>query len=216
MAVQTTYNWTTGRGIAGGLVDLTPHVIDTFINEEENGVLKPGMAVMAGTVAGQTCKIFATGGTPVFYGVANNNRTTEYDLDGKIRILKGAAVGVLHWGRIYVRVASGVTPAYGDGLFVLGSGDEKGFFTNTDNSGNNPAVPGRFIGPVENGIAPVEIYHSDTAAAAATAAANSAVATAVADIGLGDLKDVAITSATDGDVLAYDGTDSEWQNTAQG
>lgn len=216
MAVQTTYNWTTGRGIAGGLVDLTPHVIDTFINEENTGVMKPGLAVMGGTVAGETIKIYASGGTPVFYGVSTNNHTTQYDLDGKLRVLKGSAIGVLHWGRIYVRVATGVTPAYGEGLFVIPSGDEKGFFTNTDNSTANPAIPGRFLGPVENGIAPVEIYHSDTAAAAATAAANSAVATALADIKLEDLSDVAITSATDGDVLAYDGTDSEWQNKAQG
>ena len=218
MAVQTTYNWTTGRGIAGGLVDLTPHIIDTFANQEENGVLKPGMAVMAGSVAGQTIKIFKTGGTPVFYGVATNNRTTEYDLDGKIRILKGAAVGVLHWGRIYVQVASGVTPSYGEGLFVIGAGDDAGKFTNTDNSTANPAIPGRFLGPVENGIAPVEIYHSDTAAAAATAAANSAVDTAVTTalgtLKLGDLSDVNITSATDGDKLTYDGTDTEWQNKA--
>ena len=72
--------------------------------------------------------------------------------------------------------------------------------------------------PVENGIAPVEIYHSDTAAAAATAAANSAVDTAVTTalgtLKLGDLSDVNITSATDGDKLTYDGTDTEWQNKA--
>lgn len=212
MAVQTTYNWTTGRGIAGGLVDLTPHIIDTFANEENNGVLKPGMGVMAGTTAGKQIKVFKTGGTPVFEGVVTNNRTTEYDLDGKIRMLKGAAVGVLRWGRVWVKVPSGVTVAYGDGLYIIGAGDNAGCFTNTDNSSANPAVPGRFIGPAENGIAPAEIYHSDTAAAAATSAANSAVATAMADLKLSDLDDVAIATPSDGQVLKYNGTATKWKN----
>lgn len=212
MAVQTAYNWTTGRGIAGGLVDLAPHIIDTFSNEENNGVLKPGMGVMAGTTAGKQIKIFKTGGTPVFEGVATNNRTTEYDLDGKIRMLKGPAVGVLRWGRIWVKVPAGVTVAYGDGLYIIGAGDNAGYFTNTDNSSANPAVPGRFIGPAENGIAPAEIYHSDTAAAAATTAANSAAATAVAALKLGDLADVTLASESDGEVLKYDGTNKVWEN----
>lgn len=169
MAVQTTYNWTTGRGIAGGLVDLTPHDIDSFINEEENGVLKPGMAVMQGTTPGKQIKIFGTGGTAAtFEGVVNNNRTTEYDLDGHIRILKGAGTGVLHWGRIYALVAADVEPEYGDPLFVVSSGDDAGKFSNADGSdstadpavaANAVAVKGRFLGPVENGIAPIELYN---------------------------------------------------------
>lgn len=212
MAVQTAYNWTTGKGIAGGLVDLTPHIIDTFANEENNGVLKPGMGVMAGTTAGKQIKVFKTGGTPVFEGVVTNNRTTEYDLDGKIRVLKGKAVGVLRWGRIWVKVPAGVTVAYGNGLYIIGAGDNAGYFTNTDNSSANPAVPGRFLGPAENGIAPAEIYHSDTAAAAATAAANSAAATAVAALKLEDLSDVAITTPSDGEVLKYNGTATKWKN----
>lgn len=212
MAVQTAYNWTTGRGIAGGLVDLTPHIIDTFINEENTGVLKPGMGVMAGTTAGKQIKVFKTGGSPVFEGVVNNNRTTEYDLDGHLRMRKGAGVGVVRWGRVWVRVPAGVTIAYGDGLYIIGAGDNAGFFTNTDNSSANPAVPGRFIGPAENGIAPAEIYHSDTAAAAANAAAAAGVATAVAALKLGDLADVTLTSESDGEVLKYDGTDKVWEN----
>lgn len=212
MAVQTSYNWTTGKGIAGGLVDLTDHVIDSFINEEDTGVLKPGFGVMAGTIPGKQIKVFKTGGAPVFEGVVNNNRTTEYDLDGHIRMLKGAGVGVVRRGRVWVRVPSGVTIAYGDGMFIIGAGDDAGKFTNTDNSSANPAVPGRFIGPAENGIAPAEIYHSDTAAAAANAAAAAGVAAAVADLKLGDLADVTLASETDGEVLKYDGTNKVWEN----
>lgn len=210
--MQTAYKYFAGRGIAGGLVDLAPHIIDTFINEENTGVLKPGMGVMAGTTAGDQIKIFKTGGSPVFEGVVNNNRNTEYDLDGHIRIHKGAGVGVVRWGRVWVRVPAGVTIAYGDGLYIIGAGDNAGFFTNTDNSSANPAVPGRFIGPAENGIAPAEIYHSDTVAAAANAAAAAGVATAVAALKLGDLADVTLTSESDGEVLKYDGTDKIWEN----
>lgn len=156
MAVQTTYNWTTGKGIAGGLVDLTPHAIDSFINEENTGVLKPGLGVMSGTTAGKQIKKFT--GSGVFEGIVNNNRSTEYDLDGHIRMHKGAGVGVLRYGRIYARVATGVTPAYNDPLYIVKSGDETGFFTNT--SGDTAtALKGRFLGPVENGIAPVELYN---------------------------------------------------------
>ena len=109
-------------------------------------------------------------------------------------------------------VPSGVTIAYGDGMFIIGAGDDAGKFTNTDNSSANPAVPGRFIGPAENGIAPAEIYHSDTAAAAANAAAAAGVAAAVAALKLGDLADVTLTSESDGEVLKYDGTDQIWEN----
>lgn len=160
MAVQTAYNWTTGRGIAGGLVDLTPHAIDSFINEEDTGVLKPGLAAMSGTVAGKQIKKFTGSGT--FEGVVNNNRTTEYDLDGHIRMHKGAGVGVVRWGRVYVRVATGVEVAYNDPLYVVKSGDETGFFTNTageSGSENATAVNGRFLGEAANGIAPVELYN---------------------------------------------------------
>lgn len=168
MAVQTTYNWTTGRGIAGGLVDLTPHAIFSFINEEDNGVLKPGMGVVQGTTPGKTIKIADSEATAaVFEGVVNNNRTTEYDLDGKIRILKGAGTGVLRWGTIYVLVAEGAEPAYGDPVYLVTSGDDAGKFSNSDGSdatvepaveANGIQVGGRFLGAAENGIAPVELY----------------------------------------------------------
>ena len=161
MAVQTAYNWTTGKGIAGGLVDLTPHAIDSFINEEETGVLKPGIGVMTGTTAGKQIKKFTGSGT--FEGVVNNNRSTEYDLDGHIRMHKGAGVGVVRWGRVYVRVAANVQIAYNDPLYVVKTGNETGFFTNTageSGSETATAVNGRFLGPVENGIAPVELFNN--------------------------------------------------------
>ena len=159
--MQTAYKYFAGRGIAGGLVDLAPYAIDSFINEEENGVLKPGLAAMSGTTAGTHIKLY-TGADANFEGVINNNRNTEYDLDGHLRVLKGAGVGVVRWGRVYVRVAEDVEVAYDDPLYVVKTGDETGFFTNTaGESGSETAVAvrGRFLGPVENGIAPVELFN---------------------------------------------------------
>mgnify|MGYP000850572179 CR=1 FL=1 len=42
MSAQTKYGYSTPIGAAGGIVDVAPHQIDTFLNEEENGVLKFG------------------------------------------------------------------------------------------------------------------------------------------------------------------------------
>ena len=45
MSAQTRYGYSTPIGAAGGIVDLAPHAIDTFLNEEESGVLRFGVQV---------------------------------------------------------------------------------------------------------------------------------------------------------------------------
>lgn len=158
MGAQTTYNYDTQRGIAGGIYDLAPYAIDTFLNEEDTGDMKFGVAVVAGTTAGQQVKLPVAASTAI-EGVTNNNLTTEYDLEGKIYIRKDAAIGVMRYGRIWVRVADDVTPAYGDATYVLKTGDQAGFFTNV--STNNLAVKGRFltgVDPVAR-IAAVELFN---------------------------------------------------------
>ncbi|MGN9096384.1 hypothetical protein [Flintibacter porci] len=42
MSAQTRYGYATPIGAPGGIVDLAPYAIDTFLNDEENGVLKFG------------------------------------------------------------------------------------------------------------------------------------------------------------------------------
>ena len=160
MSAQTAYRYSTPIGVAGGIVDLAPYAIDAMLNEENNGVMTFGIAVVQGTAPGtQIKKPVAASTAAVFEGIASNNLTTEYDLDGKIRILKGSPVGVMRYGRIYARVATGVTPAYGDALYFIKSGNEAGYFTNS--SEGTVAVKGRFLGTVDasNRVAQVELFN---------------------------------------------------------
>lgn len=157
---QTRYGFTTPIGAAGGIVDLAPYAIDTFLNEEENGVLKFGVGVVAGSKPGTNIAMPESGKTAAdFEGVTTNNRTTEYSVDGALTVNKGASVGVMKYGRIHVRVANDATPEYGDALYLIITGDEAGCFTN--DAGSNVAIKGRFISGVDSAtnIASIELYN---------------------------------------------------------
>ncbi len=169
---QMNYGYSTPIGEAGGIIDLAPYAIDSYANEEETGKLKFGVGVVQGTAPGKQVKLPASDSTAdKFEGVIVNRRTTEYDLEGKIHIRKDATVGVMRYGRIYVRIASGVTPAYGKSVYMLNSGDEAGLFTTeaSTTTGESPdtttvnhiAVKGRFLGEADTtrGIAPVELFN---------------------------------------------------------
>lgn len=161
MSAQTNYSFNPSIGVAGGIVDLAPYAIDTFVNEETTGTLKFGMGVVAGANAGKTIAIPADGATAAdFEGVVTNNRTTEHNLEGKVSVRENASVGVMRYGRIYARVATDVTPNYGDALYLVVSGDDAGCFTNAEGD-NAVAVKGRFIGSIDStvGVAPVELFN---------------------------------------------------------
>ncbi len=131
MSAQTRYGHSTPVGAAGGIVDLAAHVIDTFLNEEETGKMKFGLGVVQGSKPGVNIALPTEEATPaVFEGITTNNRTTEYDLEGKLSVRQGAAVGVMRYGKIYGRVAEGVEPEYGDSVYLITEGDEAGCFTN--------------------------------------------------------------------------------------
>ena len=157
--MQTSYSYNTPIGAAGGIVDLAPHYIRSFINEAANGAILFGMGVTAGTNAGHGVKLPATGDTAAaFEGIVTNRRTTELDLEGNLTLRNKCALGVMRYGVIYALVADSVTPAYGDAAYLLISGNQAGYFTNT--SGNNTvAVKGRFLGGVDNGVAIVELFN---------------------------------------------------------
>lgn len=161
MSAQTRYGYSTPMGAAGGIVDLAPYAIDSFINEEEAGVMKFGIGVVGGTKAGTTIKKPAEGATAAqFAGITVNNRTTEYDIEGKLHVRKGVSVGVMRYGRVYGRVADGITPAYGEALYLIVSGEEAGFFTNASGD-NTVAVKGRFMSGKDTtaNIAMVELFN---------------------------------------------------------
>ena len=81
--MQLNYNYNTTIGAAGGIVDLAPHYVRSFINEAANGAMLFGMGVTAGTLAGQGVKVPATADTAgKFEGIVTNRRTTELNLEG--------------------------------------------------------------------------------------------------------------------------------------
>lgn len=182
MSAQTRYGYSTPIGAAGGIVDLAPHSIDTFLNEEEPGVMRFGVGVVQGSKPGINIALpddKATAAT--FEGITTNNRTTEYDLEGKLHIRSGAAVGVMRYGKIYGRVADGVEPEYGDSVYLIIEGDEAGCFTNEapaskpsgqsdgaeQDSGTTETAPAviavkaRFIGGIDKSakIAAIELFN---------------------------------------------------------
>lgn len=165
MSAQTKYGFSTPIGSAGGIVDLAPYAIDSFLNEEKNGVLMFGVGVVQGTKPGVNIALPATGATAAkFEGITTNNRTTEYDMDGNLAIRSGASVGVMRYGRIYARVVDKVSVAYGDPVYLVIEGDNAGLFTKTASAASGSstiAVKGRFLGAADltTKVAVVELFN---------------------------------------------------------
>lgn len=162
MSAQTTYKFNTPMGAAGGIVDLAPYAIDTFINEENTGVMSFGLGVVQGTKAGEQIKLPVAASTAgLFEGITTNNRTTEYDLEGQIHIRKGAAMGVMRYGRIYAQVGEDDTPGYGDPVYLITSGNDAGKFVHVNTgSADYVAVKGKFMSGVDasTGVAQIWLY----------------------------------------------------------
>lgn len=111
MSAQTTYNQATPRGVAGGLVDLSAHAVNTRINGQADATLKFGMGVVQGSAPGSDIKIPATGATAdKFEGITVNGYTNEMDMDGAVSISPGAAIGVIQYGKIWAGIKSGDAP----------------------------------------------------------------------------------------------------------
>lgn len=160
MSAQTRYGFSTPIGAAGGIVDLAPYAIDTFLNEENTGVMKFGIGVVCGTKKGVNVKKPVAASTAAdFVGIAVNNRTTEYDMEGTVHIRKDKAMGVMAYGRVYGRVKTGVAPAFGDAVYMVVSGNEAGYFSNSADDGI--AIKARFMGAVDssNKVAEIELFN---------------------------------------------------------
>lgn len=161
MSVQTSYNYATPRGVAGSLFDLAPYSIDSRLNGEPAvGALKFGMGAVQGATPGSDVKIPATGATAAtFEGVVLNGFNTQQNMDGVVEILPSQTVGILRYGKAWARIITGITPKYGDALYLIITGDNAGFFTNATGE-NAIAVKGRFIGAKGTGdVAPVELFN---------------------------------------------------------
>lgn len=159
MSAQTAYRFGTPMGAAGGIVDLAPYAIDTFLNEEDTGVMDFGVAVVKGTAPNKIKKAAAGATAAKLVGVTTNNRTTEYDLEGEVYLRKGKAVGVMRYGRIYVRVVPETVIAIDDPAYVSTAAETAGMFTNS--SSGTVAIKGRFLSTVDatTGVAMVELFN---------------------------------------------------------
>ena len=160
MSAQTRYGYSTPIGAAGGIVDLAPYAIDTFLNEEKTGVMKFGLGVVSGSNPGHNAKRPTSAAKATdFLGIVTNNRSTEYDLEGKIYIRNGKPMGVMRYGRIYGRVADDVEPAYGNPVYLVTSGDDAGCFTNV--AADGVAIKARFLSGVDAStkVAMIELFN---------------------------------------------------------
>ena len=155
---QLSYSYQTKKGVAGGLYDIAPYAIESRVNGEDTaGVMKFGMGAMRGDTPGNNVLIPKTGDTAdQFEGIVMTGFTNEMDMAGTVGIPSKRTVGVLRYGNAWVRVADGITPAYGDPVYLTVDGDEAGLFTNI--SGDGIAIKGMFKSN-DSGIALVELFN---------------------------------------------------------
>lgn len=205
MSVWTEYSQQTPKGTAGSLYDLTSHVVDSFMNEENDGVMGYGVGVVVGTTPGTNCKLPATGATAdKFLGIVMNGGTNEMNMNGVVNIPKGYHLSVMRQGRVWAKLADGQTPAYGGAVYLVINGTGAGCLKTAADGSNTIQIPARFLGEKtgENLVA-IELYPYNPAASGGGAAGASS---------LGDLSDVDLsTPATDGQVLKYSASDTKWK-----
>ncbi|MBQ7445919.1 MAG: hypothetical protein IJS71_08325 [Clostridia bacterium] len=195
---QLSYGFKTPVGLAGGLFDITPYVIDARRNEENDGVLGFGIGVVKGTTAGVQVALPTTSDSAAdFEGITVNGFTTENNMSGNVVLANGATVGVLSKGRIWAQVKASLTIHYGDAVYLINDGDNKGKFSNVATDGVK--IPGaRFL---------------DFAGSGNTHVIELGGIGNVVGLDLGDLNDVDFATAapTNGQVIKYDSTDKVWE-----
>ena len=92
MAAQLNYNYGTPKGVPGGKFDIAFDEVVTRKNENEDGVMKYGLAVAIGADAGNGIKVPVTGTTASqIDGITIALPNTEQDMAGKVVVKKNAA-----------------------------------------------------------------------------------------------------------------------------
>lgn len=159
MSIRTSYTNVTPRGVAGGLYDLSAHMVDSR-RYSDTGPLRFGTGVIAGDSPGDDVRKPAAGATAnAFEGIVLNGGTTEQTIEGEVHVLDGQAVSVMRYGRAWVRVSPDAQPEYGADAYLITSGEHRGKFTTGDDTAAKIAVHMRFIGGRDNGIVPAELYN---------------------------------------------------------
>lgn len=148
MAAQLDYTYNIQKGVPGGIYDISDHTIVSRTVEPADGVILNGMAVAVGATPGVT--VVPGDGTKAFEGVVvRNGVNAENDKFGKAINVQTARISVMTKGKIWVRLAEGVEPTYGDDAYV----HTDGTFTKTKGT----TAVGKFISSADNGLAVVEL-----------------------------------------------------------
>lgn len=137
MAAQTTYTYDTPKAIAGQIADIAfGKVVKSRTVESNDGVVRFGTAVVAGTNAGAQVKVPAAGATAI-EGVVLHTHNVEENADGVAIIKKGTVVNVMSKGHVWARLASTdkTAPTAGAKAYVVIASDvagDIGTFTATE------------------------------------------------------------------------------------
>jgi hypothetical protein len=164
MSAQTSYSYSTPKGVAGGLYDISPYAVDSRINgETSEDALLFGMGAVQGDNPGVNVKVPTSADTAAkFEGLVLTGFTNEMDKHGDVHIAPLQTVGTLVWGRAWARIVPGITPTYGQKLYLVNTGENAGLFTNIPGSSPaNLAISGRFLGGAGTGdVALIELYNN--------------------------------------------------------
>lgn len=152
MAAQLNYEYSTPKSIPGAKADLSVDIVNARRNDEENGVMKFGMAVATGKTAGHSVKV-PTATTDTIEGVVLHAENTEHDMAGDVIVKKNVTVDVMKLGHVWGRLATGVKPVYGAPAYVVCSGDDAGCFTATAADGTTQDIGATFGRDSDDGIA---------------------------------------------------------------
>ena len=160
MNMRLDYSYQARLGVPGTLYDISPHAIDSRLNDESTiDAMQFGIGVFQGDSPGKTVrKPIAGDALATFEGISMGSQTTSMDMQGERYIRPQQTIGVLRWGRAWVRIVPGRIIQYGDPLFLITSGINAGLFTNE--ATNNLAINAMFIGELgTSDVAPVEVYN---------------------------------------------------------
>jgi hypothetical protein len=161
--LQNNYSYNSQRGVPGGFLDSSPHSVISRANGETSPLaLKYGYGVVQGSEPGKDVKLPDSASTAdKFEGIVVSG-ITEYDLDGAVRNNPAKMLGILEWGKIWVRVPANSDIAYGDSAYLIISGADAGKFTNESTGALD--IKAKFVTAADSeDIAAVLLYNTPRA-----------------------------------------------------
>lgn len=161
--LQNRYGYSSQRGVPGGLYDSSPRSVFARANGEASPTaVQYGYGVVQGDAPGTDVKLPTDASTAdMFEGVVVQG-ISEHDLDGSVRNNPTKTLGILDWGKAWVRVPNGLTVSYGDKAYLIVKGADAGKFTN--NTEGAMDVNAKFITSVDSGdMAAIKLYDAPRA-----------------------------------------------------